>query len=127
MTDKAITPNAPLFKIYGDELQQVKVAFLTTGNGVGFELFEFINPRNKELASFDYTRGGYYHIAVTHPDPEMLCEMVLAAGGRKIGVTVTVFDDEKALYIQDPWGNTVEILSCSLEMLMANRAQDPGA
>lgn len=34
----------PMFKIYGDNVHKVKVAWLTTGNGVGFEIFEFIDP-----------------------------------------------------------------------------------
>jgi len=41
-TRRADNPDAPVFRVYGDRLQEVKVAFLTTGNGVGFELFQFI-------------------------------------------------------------------------------------
>jgi hypothetical protein len=105
----------------------VKVAFLTTGNSVGFELFQFIDPPMSVPASFDYTRGGVFHLAVTDNDPEEMCRKVIAAGGKKIGATVVpasaAGDGQKecTLYCADPWGNTIEMCSCSFEKLMANR------
>lgn len=125
--DRSVVAKASIFDIYGDTLQKVKVAFLSAGNGVGIELFEFQEPRMREPASFDYRRGGFFHIAVTHPDPEALCKKVVAAGGRQLGLTVLPFaqigEDDRALYLQDPWGNTVEVVSCSFEQLMGNRAE----
>jgi catechol 2,3-dioxygenase-like lactoylglutathione lyase family enzyme len=49
-SDRKVTPEANLFKIYGDRLQKVKIAFLTSGNGVGIELFQFIDPPMKPTA-----------------------------------------------------------------------------
>ncbi|OQV04952.1 hypothetical protein CLAIMM_09762 [Cladophialophora immunda] len=125
VVDRSKTPDAQIFKIYGDRFNVVKIAMLTTGNGVGYELFEFIDPPMKEWASFDVTRGGVFHIAVTDSDPEELCRRVIAAGGNKIGGTVKPYDhlDENdcALYMQDPWGTVIEVLSCSFEELMSNR------
>ena len=44
-----------------------------------------------------------------------------------MGDTVVPFEaigeDDEALYLQDPWGNTVEVVSCSFEMLMGNRPE----
>ena len=124
--DRAKNPNANLFRIYGDKVNKAKVAFLTTGNGVGFELFEFIDPKMEHGATFDITRGGFFHIAVTAPDPDSLCEKVIAAGGSKMGETVMPFgpeEDDNALYFQDPWGNTIEVVSCSFEQLIGNRPE----
>ncbi|KAF2732630.1 Glyoxalase/Bleomycin resistance protein/Dihydroxybiphenyl dioxygenase [Polyplosphaeria fusca] len=126
-SDRSTTPSAPIFRVYGSSLHKVKVAFLSTGNGVGFELFQFIDPPMSTPASFDYTRGGVFHVAVTDPDPEALCERVVANGGKKIGETVTpgVCEGEAerqvALYCQDPWGNVIEACSCGFERMMANR------
>lgn len=72
-------------------------------------------------ATWDYTRGGVFHICVTDPDPDALCKKVVEAGGRQIGEVVKPLGEERALYLGDPWGNTVEVLSCSFEQLMANR------
>jgi hypothetical protein len=121
MTARNEAPDAPIFKIYGDSLKQVKVAWLSAGNGVGFEVFEFVEPKTvipKE--DFEYTRAGFFHIAVTTPDPDATAKQVVENGGKQIGETVSMYG-ETALYVQDPWGNVIECLSCSFEMLMGNR------
>jgi hypothetical protein len=41
MTCASETPEAPIFKIYEERMQAVKVAWLGCGNSVGFEVFEF--------------------------------------------------------------------------------------
>jgi len=129
LTERRLTPNAPIFHIYPESLQSVKIAFLTSGNGVGIELFEFIEPKMEEPASFNITRGGVFHICLTVPDPEALCEKAVAAGATKLGQTVTPWEhlgeDDCALYLQDPWGTVIEFLSCSFEQLMANRGEAP--
>jgi catechol 2,3-dioxygenase-like lactoylglutathione lyase family enzyme len=125
-TSRSETPSAPIFKIYDGALQEVKIAWLGTGNSIGFEIFEFKDPKYKEMgkAGFGeekYARGGFFHIGVTAPEPDAVCEKVVKAGGKKIGETVELFDGDTALYMQDPWGNVIEVLSCSFEQLMANR------
>jgi catechol 2,3-dioxygenase-like lactoylglutathione lyase family enzyme len=126
-SDRNITPDASIFKIYGEKLQKLKIAFLTSGNGVGIELFEFVDPPMEHPATFDYTRGGVFHICLTVADPEALCAKAIAAGGKKIGETVMPWafldEDDIAMYIQDPWGTVIEFLSCSFEMLAANRVE----
>lgn len=125
--DRAATPNSTLFRVYGQQCNKVKLATLTSGNAVGLELFEFVDPKMAHPAEFDFTRGGFFHICITDPDPESLCRKVVEAGGKQIGEVVLPFDKESdvALYLQDPWGNTFEVLSCSWEMLMANRTAAP--
>ena len=122
--DRTETPDAAIFKIYPASLQRVRVAYLSAGNGVGVELFEFQEPRIQQGAEAnferDISRGGLFHMAVTTPDIATLCDRVVTNGGKKIGQAVTVFDQE-AVYVQDPWGNVVELLSCSFERLMSNR------
>jgi catechol 2,3-dioxygenase-like lactoylglutathione lyase family enzyme len=122
VTDRAVDGDeAPIFKIYGNSLQKVKGAWLACGNGVGFEVFEFIDPAcTVPKPSFEYTRGGFFHIAVTTPDPDATAQVVKDNGGKQIGTTVSMYG-EKALYVEDPWGNVIECLSCSFEQLMGNR------
>jgi len=120
-------------------LNKVNMVFMSCGNGVGFEIFEFQDPKYEKSRDFNtgFQQGGFFHIAVTVPDPGMckgLClkynadsEFVDATvvkatdlGGKQIGETCLMYG-EKALYLQDPWGNVVECLSCSFEQLMGNR------
>lgn len=110
-------------------MQKVKIAWLSTGNGVGFEIFEFIDPPTKSSEDANakwsleeqYQRGGFFHIGVTAPDPDAVAERACQDGASRIGETITSYDGEKALYVRDPWGNVIEILSCSFEQLMGNR------
>ncbi|EXJ77938.1 hypothetical protein A1O3_09097 [Capronia epimyces CBS 606.96] len=122
--DRSKTPDSVIFQIYDSRLQVVKLAMLTTANSVGFELFEFVEPKMSQPAAFDYTRGGVFHVCITDPDPDRLAERVVAAGGRKFGATVGLYgSQDKALYVQDPWGNVLEVMSCNFEHAMANRPE----
>ncbi|KAF2681424.1 hypothetical protein K458DRAFT_420597 [Lentithecium fluviatile CBS 122367] len=120
MTDKSSAPDGPIFKIYPKNLQKVKIAWMSAGNGVGFEVFEFIEPPHKPAPEFEYNRAGFFHIAVTAPDPDEVVKRAVAEGGKQVGETVAMGPTERALYLSDPWGNVVEVLSCSYEALMAN-------
>jgi catechol-2,3-dioxygenase len=99
----------------------VKVAWLGTGNSVGFEVFEFIDPLHEKKPDFEYNRSGFFHIAVTAPDVDEVCRRAVENGGYQVGETVDMGGGEKALYLSDPWGNVVECLSCSFESLLANK------
>ena len=117
---RAENPDAPIFRIYDDdELNEVVNAFLSTRDGVGLELFQFIDPPMSERASFNYRRGGVFHFAITHANPEALAQRVVVEGGKRIGEAVTLspgttnIDAKVALYFQDPWGNTVEVINSS--------------
>ena len=67
--DRAEVPDGPIFKIYPKELNKVKIAWLSCGNGVGLEVFEFLDPPFKKPKPFDFASGGFFHIAITVPDP----------------------------------------------------------
>jgi len=117
------TPSAPIFAIYGQSLKEVKIAFMTTGNGVGFEVFQFIDPAFVAAASdpavgeFAYHRGGLFHICVTDKNPDALADRIVAAGGSRMGTTVQLVGGIVCLYAKDPWGNVVEVLDHSFERL----------
>jgi catechol 2,3-dioxygenase-like lactoylglutathione lyase family enzyme len=122
-------PCASLFRMYGDSANYARVAWLAAGNGVGIELFDFKDPKynghrdskGPGLEGMAYNSGGMFHLGVTHPNPEELCAEIVKAGGKKIGETVKLYDGDTALYVTDPWGTIIEVLSCSMEGLMANR------
>ncbi|KAF2468929.1 uncharacterized protein BDR25DRAFT_394690 [Lindgomyces ingoldianus] len=97
--------NAPIYKIYDCKMHKVKIAWLGTGNSVGFEVFEFIDPPHQPVPDFEYNRSGFFHIAVTAPDVEIACKRAVEAGGKQVGETVDMGGGERALYLSDPWGN----------------------
>lgn len=146
--------DAPIFRIYGEGLRKVRIAWLVAGNGVGVEIFEFVEPgplvegegwtlegqvslpgglgwwlmeQVCEVGLADgfiyvqYRRGGVFHFCVTHPEPAKLAAEACEDGARQIGELVELGEGQTALYLRDPWGCVVEVLSCGYEQLMANR------
>lgn len=108
------SPNTAMFEMYPPGLKQVKVAMMTTGGEVGLEIMEFVDPAFVAAPEFEYNRGGWFHICITHPDPDAFVETVIAAGGKRIGKTADpIGNGVKCLYAADPWGNAIEVLSIS--------------
>lgn len=89
------------------------MAYMATGNGVGFEIFEFIDPKPQPAELFQHERKGSFHLCVMDPSPDELADKVKADGGRQTGKTVDPSGngDIRCLYLSDPWGNIVEVLS----------------
>ncbi|KAJ3537389.1 hypothetical protein NM208_g6333 [Fusarium decemcellulare] len=95
------TPDSPYFRIYPPSMKKFKLAWLTSGNGVGIEIYEFITPKTTvpklaDKEEFEYARGGFFHIAITVADPDAVVKRCIETGGRQFGETVDVFG-EKAL------------------------------
>ncbi|KAI9146805.1 hypothetical protein HJFPF1_13373 [Paramyrothecium foliicola] len=112
-------PKSPIFAIYGESLNEVRMAYMSTGNGVGFEVFEFVDPTFKANdVDFEYNRAGFFHICLTDPHPNTLAETVVTNGGTRIGVTVQVArGNATCMYVKDPWGNVIEILDISFDQM----------
>ncbi|KAJ3535075.1 hypothetical protein NM208_g7284 [Fusarium decemcellulare] len=112
-------PSAAIFAIYGDTLQEVKLAYMVTGNGVGFEVFQFLDPGFKASpVDFEYNRGGFFHICVTDANPDALADRIVREGGKRQGITVKVAGGTATCaYVKDPWGNVIEILDSSFDRM----------
>lgn len=112
------SPDAPIFAIYGESLQELKLAYMATENGVGFEVFEFINPAFKKTeVDFEYNRGGFFHLCVTDPEPDALVERIVSTGGSRLGKSVTVGGVATCVYVKDPWGNVLEVADTGFERM----------
>lgn len=112
-------PSDPIFSIYPETLQEVKLAKMATGNGVGFEIFEFVEPKMKPAPVFEYERRGFFHICVTDANPDQLAEKFEAEGGKRIGSKVDPSGRGliQCQYLYDPWGNVVEVLDVGFETM----------
>lgn len=112
--------------IFGPRLGKFKICHMTSANGVGIELFEFIEPaaesRQEEENNFEYWKTGYFHIALTEPNIEELADKIALSGGkRRTDIMESVpGSGKKICFCEDPFGNVIEIYSHSYEQFWAN-------
>ena len=116
---------ALLFKdIFGPHFKKAKVAMLGSDNNVGFEIFEFIDPKaERRTDNFEYWKSGFFHICITDSNIEELSEKICNNGGRlRSEFWKPVQDKERKLvYCEDPFGNIIEISTHSLEPTIGNQ------
>src|SRR5262245_41107265 len=109
--------------VFGPKLGKFMICHLSTANGVGIELFQFIDPPAEQLQdNFRYWETGFFHIAVTNPDPASLAERISQTGGKKRTgpLELAPGSGKKICFCEDPFGNLIEIYSHSYEQFWAN-------
>jgi hypothetical protein len=92
-------------------------------NGVGIELFQFLDPPVTTPAeNFRYGETGIFHLCVTDPDLEGLVSRVAEHGGRQRTKIWQFLEGRpyRLVYCEDPFGNIVEALSHSYAETFSN-------
>ncbi len=116
-------------QVFGPAFNRLLQAHLLTGNGVGLELFEPLDPPpmppDKDIG---YRRPGPWHFALQHPDVDATVERIVARGGHRHSDTHAFAPGRpwRLAYARDPWWTTIEIVSHSYAEMFANWPQ-PGA
>jgi lactoylglutathione lyase family protein len=105
--------------VFGPGWGEFQIAHLSTGDRVGVEIFCFKNQEDPEN-NFEYWKTGIFHFCVQDPDVEGLAEKIVAAGGKKrMKEPRYYYPGEKPyrmIYMEDPFGNILEIYSHSYEL-----------
>lgn len=107
--------------IHGSKLKKMRMAWLTSANQVGFEIFEYVEPKaERREDGFEYWKSGITHISVTDPDIEGLCKRISDSGGRQRSKIWEIVPDKhyKIAFCEDPFGNIIEIYDHSYEQLI---------
>jgi catechol 2,3-dioxygenase-like lactoylglutathione lyase family enzyme len=89
--------------VFGVGWGSLRIAHLSTGDRIGVEIFQF-------------------HFCVQDPDVEGLAAKIIAAGGKQRMPVREYFPGEKPyrmVYMEDPFGNIIEIYSHSYELTYA--------
>ncbi|SDR18845.1 lactoylglutathione lyase family protein [Pseudovibrio sp. Tun.PSC04-5.I4] len=111
--------------VFGAGWKSFKIAHLSTSDGIGIELFEFSNNENPEN-NFEYWKTGIFHFCVQDPDVEGLAAKIEEAGGRRrMKEPRYYYPGEKPyrmIYMEDPFGNILEIYSHSYELQYSSGA-----
>ena len=114
--------------IFGNRFRSAYQAHLLLANGVGLELFQFIEPKVEMTEeNMPYWRRGPFHIALTCPDVDGLVGTIVARGGKKRTEPVDFVPGRpwRLCYCEDPWGTVIEIMSATYAEMFANWPQ-PG-
>jgi catechol 2,3-dioxygenase-like lactoylglutathione lyase family enzyme len=101
-------------EIFGDKFRRAFQAHLLSANGVGLELFQFVEPQVESPANnFEYWRTGVFHLCVTDPDLEGMVARILANGGKQRTRIWQFLPDRpyRLVYCEDCFGNIIEGLS----------------
>ena len=112
-------------EICGPRFGGMKLAHMASGDGVGLELFQFIEPAHERRAdTMEYWKNGFFHLALTHRDVPAMVQRIVEAGGKQRSQVWTVFEGEdvQVCYCEDPFGNVLEIISHRYEQIFANRS-----
>ena len=111
--------------VFGPDFRSWKMAQLVSANGVGLELFEFVEPPTLVPDdNFRWRDTGFSHICVLDPAIDELVARIQATGGRMRTSRVREVyegDPYRWVYCEDPFGNVVEIYSHGHEQVHANR------
>ncbi|MFV3386734.1 lactoylglutathione lyase family protein [Pseudomonas sp. NY15364] len=104
--------------VFGAGWGSFRIAHLSTGDRIGVEIFQFRNAE-RPSSEFQYWKGGVFHFCVQDPDVEGLAAKIVAAGGKQRMPIREYFPGEKPyrmVYMEDPFGNILEIYSHSYEL-----------
>ena len=110
-------------EIFGPNFQRAEQAHLLSANGVGLELFQFIEPPVRPPAdNFAYAETGIFHLCITDPDIEGLVARIVAEGGRQRSRVWQFLQGRpyKLAYCEDPFGNVIEAMSHSYAEVFGN-------
>jgi catechol 2,3-dioxygenase-like lactoylglutathione lyase family enzyme len=110
--------------ICGERFGGMKIAHMVTGDGTGFELFEFLEPRpERREDTMEYWKNGFFHIAITDPDIEAKVSEIVTEGGLQRSKILMLIPGEeiRVCYCEDPFGNVIEIATHRYELMLANR------
>lgn len=121
--DVAAAETPEVAGILGPRFRKALQAHLVTANGVGLELFQFIDPPVQAPAeNMSYWTTGYWHLCFTVADIEGLTARIVASGGRQRTEIVSFIPgtDRRLVYCEDPFGNVIELFSHSYEQTFAN-------
>lgn len=112
--------------VFGTGWKSFKIAHLSTGDRMGVEMFEFNSSKNlKPKHEFNPYNTGIFHYCVQDPDIEGLIKKIVDHGGKQRMPIREYYPGEKPyrmVYMEDPFGNIIEIYTHSYELTYSEGA-----
>ncbi|WP_298786214.1 VOC family protein [uncultured Marinococcus sp.] len=107
--------------LLGEEVREMRNAHLTTANQVGLELFEFVDPRPGPQESPPWQQR-FFHLCLLVADIRETAARIEAEGGKQRSRIWTPREGKpyRLVYMEDPFGNIIELYSHSTEVTYGN-------
>ena len=107
--------------VLGSRFRHMRMAHLSSANGVGIELFQLLDPpHERRTTSLEFWKNGFFHICLTDPDVETAVARIVENGGRQLSSIWAVdpkSKEHKICYCEDIFGNIIKIYSHSYEQI----------
>ena len=110
--------------VFGEGWGSFKIAHMVTSDGIGVEIFEFVNSQKPEN-NFEFWKCGVFHFCIQDPDIEGMVEKIVAHGGKQRMPIREYYPNEKPYrmcYVEDPFGIIFEVYSHSYELTYSSGA-----
>ena len=110
--------------VFGTGWETFRIAHLSTSDKVGVELFEF-PEKPSSPAAFEPFKTGLFHFCVQDPDIEGLAKKIVDSGGKQRMPIREYYPGDKPfkmVYMEDPFGNIIEIYTHSYELTYSEGA-----
>ena len=101
-----------LSQLLGYDEVQVKAAFVGGIDGHSLEIIEYVNPKTEIRDSSEQHRRnvtGASHLSFNVQDIDEVLARVEPMGAKVNNPPVELIDGLRCVYLQDPWGNWVEL------------------
>ena len=110
--------------IHGANFKKMRVVWLSSGNQVGIEIFEYLDPKAERRINdnYEYWKSGFFHICVTDPNIEELCKKISESGGKQRSKIWDIAPSRgyKIAFCEDPFGNVIEIYTHGYEQTITS-------
>jgi len=110
--------------VFGKDWASFKIAHMSTSDKIGIEIMEFPDTKQSKV-NFEYWKVGVSHFCIQDPDIEGLAEKIVQNGGKQRMPIRYYYPDEKPyrmVYMEDPFGNILELYSHSYELIYSSGA-----
>ena len=112
--EAAAAATAETRSVLGPRFQRAYQAHLLARNGIGLELFQFVDPPVLDAEGETmYWRRGYWHLCLTVEDLPGTLQAVTGHGGQQISDIASFVPGKpyQLVYCRDPFGLTLELMS----------------
>ena len=101
--------------VLGPSFRRMRMAHMATGDGVGIELFQLLDPpHERREQALEFWKSGTFHLCLTAEDVEGTARRVVENGGRqrsRVWPNRRPDPARRMVYLEDPWGTIIELYS----------------